>query len=198
VQGGDKKIEGRQDRLGALCPFWRRVGYISRRVFALHRNPDAARPGGSYSEAIHSPETDMKAFLTACTAAVALLSFATITHAQGRCATVEVQNLHAGQGPLMLAAYSDAATFRKTAANQMQVPVTAETMQVQVCNLAGDTVALTLYQDLNSNGKLDANPFGMPTEPWGASGTVTPMSAPTWDGAHVTLGTSPIVVKLSK
>lgn len=140
----------------------------------------------------------MKALLTACTAAIALLSFATITHAEGRCATLEVQNLHTGQGPLMVAAYSDAASFRKTASTQMQVPVTAETMQVQVCNLSGDTVALALFQDLNANGKMDSNPFGIPTEPWGASGKTSPMSAPTWEGSHVTIDDSTIVIKLTK
>lgn len=140
----------------------------------------------------------MKILITAFTAAIAVLSFATIAHADAGCATVEVQNLHPGQGPLMLAAYSDAASFRKAPAAQMQLPVTAETMQVKVCPLSGDTVALTLYQDLNANGKLDTNPFGMPTEPWGASGKTSFMSAPTWESAHVPLDGSTIVVKLSK
>ena len=38
----------------------------------------------------------------------------------------------------MLAAYSDAASFRKTAAASLQLPVSAETMLVQVCNLGGN------------------------------------------------------------
>ena len=141
----------------------------------------------------------MKALLTACTAAVALVSFATIAHAEapGGCAKVEVQNLRTGQGPLMVAAYTDAASFRKTAASQLQMAVTGETMTILVCGLTGDVVALTLYQDLNANGKMDANPFGMPTEPWGASGKAAPMG-PTWDTAQVPLGTETIVVKLSK
>ena len=142
----------------------------------------------------------MKTLLAACTAALALVSFATLAHAEapGGCAKVEVQNVRTGQGPLMVAAYTDAATFRKTAASQMQMAVTGETMTVQVCGLTGNAVALTLYQDLNSNGKMDANPFGMPTEPWGASGRPSPMMGPTWDTAQVPLGAEAIVVKLSK
>lgn len=141
----------------------------------------------------------MNALLTACTAAVALVSFATLAHAEtaGGCAKVEVQNLRTGQGPLMVAAYLDAASFRKTAASQMQLGVTGETMTIQVCGLSGDAVALTLYQDLNSNGKMDANPFGVPTEPWGASGKAAPMG-PSWESAQVPLGADAIVVKLSK
>ena len=139
----------------------------------------------------------MKALLTTATAAVALLAFATLAHAAPPgCASVEVQNLRVGQGPLMLAAYTDAASFRKTAATQMQVAVTDVRMTVSVCGLAGDAVAITLYQDLNANGKLDANPFGMPTEPWGASGKPAPMG-PSWGSAQVPLGTDTIVVKLA-
>jgi uncharacterized protein (DUF2141 family) len=138
----------------------------------------------------------MKALLAAGTAAIALLSFATLAQAQPGCATVEVQNLRPGQGPLMLAAYSDAASFRKTATTQMQVAVTGETMTVQVCGLSGDAVAVTLFQDLNANGRLDANPFGMPTEPWGASGKPAPMG-PSWDSAQVPVGADTIVVKLA-
>ncbi len=136
---------------------------------------------------------------SACTAALALVSFATIAHAEapGGCAKVEVQNLRTGQGPLMVAAYTDAASFRKTAASQLQMAVTGETMTIQVCGLTGDAVALTLYQDLNGNGKMDANPFGMPTEPWGASGKSAPMG-PSWDSANVPLTDATIVVKLSK
>ena len=142
----------------------------------------------------------MKTLVTVCTAALALASFATSAHAQapGGCAKVEVQNLRTGQGPLMVAAYTDAASFRKTAASQLQMAVTGETMTIEVCGLAGDAVAFTLFQDLNSNGKMDTNPFGMPTEPWGASGKPTPMMGPTWDTAEVPLAAETIVVKLSK
>jgi uncharacterized protein (DUF2141 family) len=140
----------------------------------------------------------MKAPITACTTALALLSFATLAIGQTVCAKVDVQNLRVGEGPLMLAAYSDAESFGKTAAGRLQVAAAAETMQVQVCGLTGDAVGLTLYQDLNGNGKLDTNAFGMPTEPWGSSGKRPAMSAPTWATAQVPLGAEPIVVKLSK
>ena len=141
----------------------------------------------------------MKALFNACAAALALASFATLAHAEapGGCAKVEVQNLRTGQGPLMLAAYTDAASFRKTATSQLQLAVTGETMAIQVCGLTGNVVALTLFQDLDSNGKMNANPFGMPTEPWGTSGKAAPMG-PSWDSAQVPLGAETIVVKLAK
>ena len=98
----------------------------------------------------------------------------------------------------MLAAYADEAGFDKTPATKMQVAVTGETMQLDVCGLAGASAAFTLYQDLNRNGKLDTNPFGFPTEPWGASGKPVPMSAPTWQTARVALDGGTVVIKLSK
>jgi uncharacterized protein (DUF2141 family) len=141
----------------------------------------------------------MKALSAIAVAALTIGPLAEQAHAQAPsvCATVEVQNLRVGQGPLMVAAYADAASFRKTAVSQLQLAVSAETMTIQVCGLSGDAVALTLFQDLNGNGKLDANPFGMPIEPWGASGKAAPMG-PTWASAQVPLDAQTIVVKLSK
>ena len=139
----------------------------------------------------------MTSRLTVCTAIVALLSSIPVARAQD-CAQVEVQNLRPDQGPLMLAAYTDAASFRKTAVVEMRLHPTAETMTLQVCGLGGSAVAITLYQDLNSNGQLDSNPFGIPTEPWGASGKTSAMSAPTWETAQVPLDGGTIVVKLSQ
>lgn len=143
----------------------------------------------------------LTAGFTFCTAAVALLSFTLMAQAQTRapgCAQVEVQNLRPAQGTLMLAAYSDAAAFQKTPTTSIQLEAKTETMQLQVCGLAEGAVALTLFQDLNSNGKLDRNPFGIPNEPWGASGKTSAFVAPTWDAAQVPLDGSTILIKLTK
>ena len=125
----------------------------------------------------------------------------TVQPAQAQtCATVEVQNIRPEQGMLMVAAYADATGFGSkapVAALQMR-PGTATTMSFPLCGLSGGSVALTLFQDINGNGKLDANVFGMPTEPWGASGKPAAMSAPTWDTTAVPLDGTTIVVKLSK
>ncbi len=114
------------------------------------------------------------------------------------CATVEVQNVRPEQGMVMIAAYADAASFNKTPVVATQMKAGAATMTFPLCGLAGTTVALTLFQDLNGNGKLDANVFGIPSEPWGASGKPAAMSAPTWETSSVPLDGTTIVVKLSK
>ncbi len=115
------------------------------------------------------------------------------------CVQVEVQNVRADTGVLMIAAYADAASFRKTPVAATQMKAGTATMTVPLCGLAGASVALTLYQDLNGNGRLDTNAFGIPSEPWGASGkTGGAMTPPTWESSAVPLDGSTIVVKLSK
>jgi uncharacterized protein (DUF2141 family) len=114
------------------------------------------------------------------------------------CVQLEVQNVRAEQGTLMIAAYADAASFNKTPLVATQMRAGAATMSFALCGLSGTSVALTLYQDLNGNGKLDANALGIPSEPWGASGKPAAMAAPTWDNSVVPLDGATVVVKLSK
>ncbi len=69
-------------------------------------------------------------------------------------------------------------------------------MTVQVCGLTGSNVAFTLFQDLDSDGKMGKNALGMPTEPWGSSGTPG-MFGPSWETGKVALDGKPIVVRMS-
>jgi uncharacterized protein (DUF2141 family) len=133
----------------------------------------------------------------------AVLSALTMTslpaRAAGACVNVEVQNVRPEQGMVMLAAYADAASFSTAPLVATQMKAGSEsTMSFPLCGVSGDKVALTLYQDINGNGKLDRNVMGIPTEPWGASGKPAAMSAPTWEATAVPLDGSTIVVKLSK
>ncbi len=112
------------------------------------------------------------------------------------CVSVEVQNVRPQQGHLMLAAYSDAESFGKKPVQSLRVPAGDATTIVQVCGLAGSSVAFTLFQDLDSDGKMGKNALGMPTEPWGSSGTPG-MFGPSWETGKVALDGKPIVVRMS-
>lgn len=137
------------------------------------------------------------AAVTLVAAACATLAPAPAASAQG-CIDVEVRNVRPSQGTLMVAVYSDTATFNKQPSATTQLPAPSEaTAKIQLCGIAGSPVALMLFQDLNGNGKLDKNVFGIPSEPWGASGTTQPTSAPSWESAAVVLDGKPIVVTLS-
>lgn len=115
------------------------------------------------------------------------------------CTVIEVHNVRPTQGAVMLAVYTDGADYnRKPMATQRLLAGSAEQLRFAVCNLHGQPVALSLVQDLNANGRLDFNPIGLPAEPWGMSGTVPTMSAPTWDSSQVVLNGQPVVIRLSQ
>ena len=97
----------------------------------------------------------------------------------------------------MLAAYASAETFGKQPVASVKVPAGEATTRVQMCGISGSTLAITMFQDLDSDGKMGRNLLGMPTEPWGASGQPG-MFGPSWETGKVTLDDSPVIVKLSQ
>ncbi|MFN0185151.1 MAG: DUF2141 domain-containing protein [Aquabacterium sp.] len=138
------------------------------------------------------------------TTAVALLSATLLTAAppaaaQDGCAQVEVLNIRPQQGHLMLVAYASADTWRKQPLTQLRLAAgDSTTMRFAVCGLAGaGEVALMLFQDLDSDGRLGTNVVGMPTEPWGSSGTPGTFG-PSWDTGRVKLDGRLIVVRMSQ
>ena len=112
------------------------------------------------------------------------------------CVQVEVHNVRPQQGQLMVAAYLDAESFGKRPAAQTRVAAGDAVTRFQLCGLQGSTVALTMYQDLDSDGKMNKNLLGLPTEPWGSSGTPGSFG-PSWETGRVALDGKPIVVNLS-
>ncbi len=137
------------------------------------------------------------------TAAGALLSAALLVaaspaQAQDGCAQVEVQNVRPQQGQLMVAAFGSAEQYRKKPLSQLRLPAgEGATMRFQLCGLSGAAeVALTLFQDLDSDGRMGTNLVGMPSEPWGSSGSPGTFG-PSWETGRVKLDGSVIVVKMS-
>jgi uncharacterized protein (DUF2141 family) len=114
-----------------------------------------------------------------------------------RCVQVDVHNLRAGQGHLMLAAYGSADSFGKKPLSTRRVAASEAQMSLQWCGLPGDSVALMGFQDLDSDGKMGRNFVGIPTEPWGSSGKPGSFG-PSWDTGHVPLSGQPIVVRMSQ
>jgi uncharacterized protein (DUF2141 family) len=130
------------------------------------------------------------------TAAPADTAAASETPAQ-TCAQVDVHNLRAGQGFLMLAAYGSADSFGKKPLGAKRLAVGEAQMRIEWCGLSGEAVALMGYQDLDSDGKMGRNLVGMPTEPWGSSGNPGTFG-PSWDTGRVVLNGQPIVVRMSQ
>lgn len=112
------------------------------------------------------------------------------------CATVEVENVRPQQGQLLLAAYGSAEDFGKKPLAALRLPAGESRMRFEFCGLSGDVVALTLFQDIDNDGKMAKNVLGVPTEPWGASGAPG-VFGPSWDSGKVALDGRAIVVRLT-
>jgi uncharacterized protein (DUF2141 family) len=141
----------------------------------------------------------MKTLFLATALSATALSFTLVAQAaepEG-CVQVDVHNVRPQQGQLMVAAYGDAESFGKKPLAQMRVPAGDAVTSFQLCGLVGDLVALTVFQDLDSDGKMNKNLLGMPTEPWGASGTPG-VFGPSWETGRVPLDGKPIVVRLTQ
>jgi uncharacterized protein (DUF2141 family) len=113
------------------------------------------------------------------------------------CATVEIDGVRPHQGHMMIAAFGSAETYGKSPLVSIRVPAGEATMRVQLCGLSGEAVALRLFQDLDSDGRMATNVLGMPNEPWGGSGSPGPFG-PTWDSGKVALDGRVIAVRMSQ
>lgn len=104
-------------------------------------------------------------------AALALLGLAS----SAWCAdlTVQVRNISVDTGTLMVALFTETDEFPKTFRFGQQVAAARKaadgSLRVVFADLAPGRYAISAYHDLNSNGKLDTNLVGLPTEPLGFS-----------------------------
>jgi uncharacterized protein (DUF2141 family) len=114
------------------------------------------------------------------------------------CVKVEITGLKPQAGRVMLTSFSSAEQFFKKPWAQNMVKVTDANMTVELCGAeAAGEIAITAFQDINENGKFDMNPFGIPSEPYGASGKPPMFSAPTWEATKVKVeAATPIAVKM--
>jgi uncharacterized protein (DUF2141 family) len=85
--------------------------------------------------------------------------------------TVEVQGVAPAGGKVYAALHQRAEDFPR--ADRALADATAEAAapvtRLTFANLAPGEYAVAVYQDLNGNGRLDANMFGVPSEPYGFS-----------------------------
>lgn len=119
-------------------------------------------------------------------------SMPTAAARQPACMQLQVSRLHAGKGPMMAAAYGSAESFLKQPVWVHRASADGEQLNVSVCGVSTAEVAFTVFQDLNGNGKLDTNPMGIPTEPYGFSGRPV-FGAPSWDSAKTAAGAGRVV-----
>lgn len=93
-------------------------------------------------------------------------------------------------GPLMLQIFDTESAFEKGEAPilQLLLPSVVDQPEFTLKSLPPGKYAFRVFHDLNGNGRLDANPFGMPTEPYAFSNNASGMIGPAhWADAAFTL-----------
>ena len=105
------------------------------------------------------------------TAALCLLAMALAGAAQAASLTVTFTGLKTLTGSVMvsLAPSAEAWEGKAPAAAQTMIPATAATVTATFDGLKPGTYAVRAFHDVNGDGRLNTNPFGMPTEPYAFS-----------------------------
>lgn len=100
-------------------------------------------------------------------AALLLLAQALAVAEESYTLTVTVTNIPGAKGQLLVGVYNSAASFTSSPLPQSpKVPVGSKApITTRISGLASGTYAVAVVQDLNGNGVLDRNAFGMPKEP---------------------------------
>ena len=91
--------------------------------------------------------------------------------------SLDVVGMKEKKGNLLISVYDSAEDYLKKPVKTLTTPADALTKRV-VLELESGTYAVVIYQDLNSNGKVDRNFFRLPTEPCGFSRDARPKMGP--------------------
>jgi uncharacterized protein (DUF2141 family) len=105
--------------------------------------------------------------------------------------TIEVSGIIPDQGKVYIAVYDRPETFPATGKQLMGQVLAASDrhLTVRFTGLAPGRYAAVAFQDLNGNGRLDKNLFGIPREPYGFSNDAHRSGGPpSFAAAAFTLG----------
>ncbi len=97
----------------------------------------------------------------------ATLLFATVALSAQHKLTIQVDGIEKMKGRLFVALY-DEANFMKKPVYWKIAKVDTQEMTVTIDSVAAGSYAVSMFQDVNDNNKLDMGSFG-PSEPWAFS-----------------------------
>lgn len=142
-----------------------------------------------------------KGLLPAVSMALAALSATQTAHAaddaaaSGATLTVVFDGLETREGRVMVALFNSAADYAASKTVQATMtPVGEGEVKAVFKGLAPGRYAIKAFHDLNGNGKLDTNPFGIPLEPFAFSNNAQGRMGPAaWSDAAFDVTTAAIV-----
>lgn len=131
-------------------------------------------------------------------ASLLILAATTSATTQAADLIVNVTGVREHKGMLSLAVYDSAASWDadgKTVAADRKTP-DASQVTFRFTDLPAGKVAVAAMHDENSNGKLDSNFMGMPTEGYGFSNNPKVMRKAHFEEATVDVGDAPVTITL--
>ncbi len=96
---------------------------------------------------------------------------------------VTVTGIKAKSGTIQIALYDEAGFGPGKAVHDASLPVTGDTVVWKVEGVAPGAYGVKLFQDVDSNGKMNTNPFGLPVEPYAFSNNAKGSFGPPGFGA---------------
>jgi uncharacterized protein (DUF2141 family) len=97
--------------------------------------------------------------------------------------SLTVTGIKEAKGALMIAVFDEAGYGKDKSIVAVAVPVTALTASTTV-DLPPGKYGIKMFHDVNGDGKMATNPFGMPIEPFGFSNNAPAQFGPaTWTDA---------------
>jgi uncharacterized protein (DUF2141 family) len=107
-----------------------------------------------------------------------LVSFLTAPIANAADLSVQIDNLKSAEGNVLVGLFNSAADFPKKRLRGEVVAAKQGAVTVLFKDLPPGTYAVSAFQDLNDNKKLDTNAVGKPNEPYGFSRDARSMFGP--------------------
>lgn len=98
--------------------------------------------------------------------------------------TVTLEDIKTTQGTISLGVFDEAGYESGEPVNGANITVDKATETVTIEGLEPGFYGIKLYHDVDGNGEMNANPFGMPTEPFAFSNNAKGRFGPAkWDAA---------------
>lgn len=98
--------------------------------------------------------------------------------------TVNVEGIAKTKGTIMLGLFDEATYNGSGAVNGANLKVEGDSVSVTFEGLEPGEYAVRLYHDVNDDGEMNTNPFGMPTEPYAFSNDAKGRFGPAkWEAA---------------
>ena len=111
---------------------------------------------------------------------------------------VQVHGFKKQEGQVSLALFDEAGYKGGAPVRGKNADVTGEVVTVKFEGLPAGDYGIKMYQDVDRNGKMNANAFGVPTEPYAFSNNAKGMMGPAkWDAAKFTVTEGGAVQRIS-